>query len=40
MKSYEEYQKELMLEIKEKIFKSEELEDVMGQGKPKPIDSD
>ena len=41
MKSYEEYQKELLLEIKQKILKSEELDDVVGgYEKPRPMDSD
>jgi hypothetical protein len=41
MRSYEEYQKELLQEIKQKILKSEDLDDVVGgTEKPRPMDSD
>jgi hypothetical protein len=41
MRSYEEYQKELLHEMKQKILKSEELDDVVGGAdKPRPMDSD
>lgn len=41
MKSYEEYQKELQEEVKQRLIKSEELDDVtVGDSKPKPMDTD
>ena len=41
MRSYEEYQKELLHEMKQKILNSEELDDfVGGADKPRPMDSD
>jgi len=38
MRSYEEYQRELMEEMKQRILQSEELDDVSGLEKPRPMD--